>query len=643
MKRIKPYAYAGKILRVDLSTGAISSESTIEYAHKWLGGRGINQWILYSELRPWVTPYEPANRLVIGTGPLTGTLAPGANRHNIDSRNVFSWGVGSANSGGHFAAELKFAGYDHIVLQGRARNPVYLWIDDDHVQLREAKRIWGATTWETDDLLKEELDDERIQLICIGPAGENLVRGACIIANKNRAAGKCGLGAIMGSKNLKAIAVRGKGSVEVAQPDRFMRAVDDAWKKLESCPSIQQMSKYGTMGILYHKNEKGGIPRKNFQDNTIPPESLKEIDPDKFQTKYKERDMGYMACPVSCSNFYRIDHGPYAGLATEGVELETVVDFAARLAIDCASVIIKGHALCNQLGLDLDNATGPIAWAFECYQRGILTKKETDGLQLEWGDHGVVFELIRKIAYREGFGNILAEGSKHASEIIGKDSGYYAVHMKGQDLYEEVRLPIGWGLGTCVATRGGGHTTGAPSVEASAESELGEKVYGVKNLADPTAYEGKPELVVYFERQQAIVNSLILCMFMTNWVSPTLLSLRELAELYSAGTGWETTESEFRRTGERIVNLEKAFNVLHANLGRQDDYPSERFLKEPITSGRFKGFALSRDKYDKMLDRYYELHRWHHETGLQTRKCLEDLDLEDITEDLRRRGKLAEE
>lgn len=638
----KLYAYAGKILCVDLSTGDISTEPTINYLPKWLGARGINQWILYKELKPWVTPYEPANRLVIGAGPLTGTLAPAATRLCIASKNVFSHGVGTASSCGFFAPELKFAGYDHIVIQGRARKPAYLWIDDSHVEVRDAGGIWGKTTWETDELIKQEVGDEDIQLICIGPAGENLVRGACIIANRNRAAGKCGLGAIMGSKNLKAVAVRGTGSIEVAQPERFMQAVDNAREKIEKSPFFRRFTKYGTHGAWQSKNEVCSTPYKNFQDGHMPPELVSLMNPDIFVAKYKHRDIGYMACPLYCSKFYRVDHGPYAGLATEGFELATSVDFAGKLAIEYPPAIIKGHALCNQLGLDLDGATGPIAWAFECYQRGILTHKDTDGLKLEWGDYGVVFELIRKMAYREGFGNILAEGSRRASEIIGRGSGYYAIHMKGQDLYEEIRLPIGWGFGACVATRGGGHTTGSPSIEmklAPEIAELAKRVYGVE-VTGPDVYEGKPKLVLYFEYLQELLNSLGVCMFVSTWQDPGRMSFGELAELYSAATGWERTEEELVTIADRILNLEKAFNVLHAHLSRKDDYPPERFFAEPIKSGQFKGFALSKEKYDEMLDEYYKLHGWDVATGLPTEKCLKALDLLDVADDLRAENKL---
>jgi len=632
-------------MRVDLCTGSISSEPTIKYAKEWLGARGISQRILYNEIKPWVTPYEPANKIVISAGPFTGTLAPGATRLCLASKNVFSYGVGTANMCGFFAPELKFAGYDHIVIQGRARQPVYLSIDDDRVKLIDARGIWGKTTWETDDLVKEEVGDEDIQIICIGPAGENLVRGACVIGNRNRAAAKCGLGAIMGSKNLKAVAVRGTGSVEVAQPDRFMEAVDRNLESIKESPRLKPLFEYGTIGIFPYENEGGGMTYKNYQDGYMPEESIKHLDPDIFVSKYKQRNIGYMACPMACSRYYKVDHGPYAGLATEGFETNTMVDFGGKLAIDYAPAIIKAHSLCNQLGLDEDNTSAAISWAFECYQRGILTPKDTDGLRLEWSDYGVAFELIRKLAYREGFGNLLAEGPKYGSEILGRDSGYYPMALKGQGIYEETRLPIGWGLGVSVATRGGGHTTGAPICELFVEgdpklTESAEKVFGVKTFSR-VEYQDKARLVIYTERIQELINSSGICMFFGTWEGPDLIGFGEIAELYSAATGWETTEEELVRIADRIFNVEKAFNVLHADLGRKDDYPPQRCLREPIKSGPFKGHALSKEKYDSMLDEYYQLHGWNKDTGLQTRTCLEKLDLGDVADDLEKANKLV--
>ena len=636
--------YAGKIVRVDLSSASISLEPTMKYAREWLGGGGIDQWILYNEVKPWITPYAPANILTFGAGPLVGTMAPGASRVSAGSKNALTLGVGSSNSDSRFGPELKFAGYDHVILQGKARKPVYLWIDDEHIEIRDAAHLWGKTTGETVDAIRHELGDQEIHVLSIGPAGENIVRGACIIQNKGRAFGRCGFGGVMGSKNLKAVAVRGSGAIEVADGPRFMKAVDELRQKVTSMSNAEMVRKLGTPAALTRKQETCGIPYKNFQYLALPDELLAKINQESAQNKYKVGKIAYMGCPIGCGGYYHIDRGPYAGLTTEGYQFEALADFAGKLGVDDPSFIIKINNYCDQLGLDIDNVAGSIGWAMECYQRGILKEEDADGLKLEWGDAGVILELTRKIAYREGIGNILGEGCAHAAELLGRESGYYAMHIKGQDLYEVIRNDVGWGLGACVSTRGGGHTTGTPGVGIAEgeDLELTKKVYdGVSTVYDRTAYEGKAKLVGYFEKLHRICNALGVCHIVTSSLSPTGLGFPEIVELYSAATGWETTESDLRRAGTRMLNVEKAFNLLHTNLGRKDDYPPPRSMEEPIPTGSMKGWKLERKDWDKLLDDYYEMNHWDKGTSFPTRRCLEELDLKQIADDLEKAGKLG--
>jgi aldehyde:ferredoxin oxidoreductase len=646
-KDSKVYGYAGKMLRVDLSTGSIAYEPTEKYAREWLGGGGIDQWILYNEVKPWITPYAPANRLTFGAGPFVGTVAPGASRISAGSKNGLTLGVGSSNSDSRFGPELKFAGYDHIIFQGKARNPVYLWIDDDHVEIRDASHLWGKTTSETVDIIRQELGDREIHMVSIGPAGENIVRGACIIQNKGRAFGRCGLGGVMGSKNLKAVAVRGSGAVEVADPERFIRATDRARQSLISTDAGEMakiMAEMGTPGGVKNKQRTSGIPYKNFQSLILPDEMLASLDQVDVQKKYKVRNLRYMACPIGCGGYYRLDRGQYAGLVTEGYQYEALVDFGCKLAVADPTFTIKMNNYCDQLGLDIDIIGGAVGWAMECYQRGILTKEDTDGLRLEWGDAGVILELTRKIAYREGFGSILGEGCARAAKILGRESEYYAMHLKGQDLYEALRNDVGWGLGVCVATRGGGHTTGAPgiAIDRGQDMELTKRVYdGVSTCYEPQAYEGKAKLVGYFEQLHRINNSMGICHFTTAAVGPQNPGFPEIAEMYSAATGWETTGDDLRRAGKRMLNVEKAFNLLNTNLDRKDDYPPPRCLEEPIPTGPMKGWKLEKKDWDKLLDEYYEVNNWDKKTSFPTRRCLEGLELKQIVDDLEKAGKLG--
>jgi aldehyde:ferredoxin oxidoreductase len=636
-------AYAGKILRVNLTTGKIIVESSLKYVRDWLGGSGVGQWILYNEVKQWATPYAPANTLVIGTGPLNGTLAPGASRITADSKNALTLGVGSSNSDGHFAPELKFAGYDHIIIQGKARKPVYLWIKDDRVELKDAFHLWGKTTWKTDEMIKHELGSDNIQILCIGPAGENVARGACIIVNRGRALGRCGLGGVMGSKNLKAIAVRGTGTVKVANPGRFIKAIDEIRTRFEQSEFVKTLTRFGTPFGVKPKQETCGIPYKNFQSLVFPEESYAKWDVEGLQAAYRVRNMGYMACPMPCSRYFWVDHGPYAGLGTEGFQFEALANFSAKLAVDEPTFCIKANAYCNQLGLDIDNAAGAIGWAMECYQRGILKESDTDGLKLRWGDTGVILELIRRIAYREGFGNILGEGCAHAAELVARGSDYFAIHLKGQDLYEVLRSTIGWALGACVSTRGGGHTTGSPVSETNQDldEEVGEKIYGVRTVSQPLVFEGKAKLVGYFERLHRISNSLGVCHMTTTWFDPHLQGFPEFAELYSAATGWEVTEDDLKRAATRMLNIEKAFNILHAGFSRKHDYPPRRCLEEPIPSGSAKGVKIDQEKWDSLLDEYYEMNNWDKKTAFPTRRCLEDLDLKQIADDLEKAERLG--
>lgn len=639
------FALAGKILRVDLTSGKVWTEPTARYAEEWIGGRGINVWILFNEVKPWVTPFDPANRLIFGTGVLVGTLAPAATRLTIEAKSPVTGGLGSANSCGHFSPELKFAGYDHIVFQGRSRRPVYLWIDDNRVKIMDASHLWGKTTWEADASIKEELGDKNVQIASIGPAGENLVRAACIMINRARAAGRCGLGAVMGSKNLKAVAVRGSGSIKVFHQDEFMSEVDRTRGKIRKSPAAEILKAHGTQGFSLETNNFSFLPVRNFQDDYWESKNLEILKTEVFEKEYEVGRVGYLSCPICCSHFYKIASGPYAGVCSEGFEANDAWNFAGKLGIEYPQALIKLHAMCNEYGLDQDSASQAIAWAFECYQRGIITEKDTGGLHLEWGDHRIVVELLRKIALREGFGDILAEGSKRASKIVGRCSEKYAIHIKGQDSIEGMRTMKGWALGCVVSTRGGAHTRGAIGCEASSDApvEVMQKEFGISSWTNHLSYENKAKLVVYYERLKGVVDSLNICLHMTNWESLDLLDSRDLTKLYTEATGKKISSNEMMVIGERIHNIEKAFNVLHTGFAREDDYPPLRFMEEQVKSGPFKGEYLPRDKWDTMLDEYYELHGYDIKTGWQTRRCLEHLDLKQIADELEREGRLAED
>lgn len=449
----------------------------------------------------------------------------------------------------------------------------------------------------------------------------------------------------MGSKNLKAVAVKGSGDVKIAEPNRFMEAVDSLLERFADSPKVANIRRLGTSGILPRKQEMCGIPYKNFQFLVLPDELYEKIDQEKVQEDFKVRNLSGMSCPIACGRYLYVDHGSYAGLRSEGYQFEAVADFHGKLGVEDPGSCIKMNSYCNQLGLDIDLVAGSIGWAMECYQRGIIDEKDTDGLKLNWGDADTILELIRKIAYREGFGNILAEGCARAADLVGRKSDYFAMHMKGQDLYEVIRGAVGWGLGVCVSTRGGGHTTGAPCLETTAEDldeDRSRKIYdGVSTVTQPLSYEGKAKLVAFTEKLHRINNSLGICHFATVWSNPDVTGVSEMAELYSAATGWETTEEDLRRAATKMLNVEKVFNVLHADLSRKDDYPPLRDMEEPIPNGSAAGWKISKEKWDELLDEYYEINNWDKHTGLPTRRCLERLNLKEIADDLEKSGKVG--
>lgn len=641
------YGYAGKILRVNLSNGEINTEPTLKYARKWLGSSGIAIKILYDELRDWVTPYDPANRIVIGAGPLIGTTAPGANKMNISTLGPMTGGWASSFSDSYLGGQLKNAGYDAVVIQGKANAPVYLWIDDDKVEIRDACHLWGKTTWETLDGVREDLKDNRLHILSIGPAGENLARGACVIQDKGRAFGRGGAGAVMGAKNLKAVVVRGSGAVRVADRDRFMAAVAECRRMFKEHPKTEGIHKYGTLGFLKNKQAACGIAYKNFQDCRIPDDMADAIDPRKTIDKYEVAKQSFPGCAFGgCSRIMHITEGPYAGLVTESNQWEVVSTIQGRLAMKDPTFMFKANSLCNQYGLDVDAAGASIGWAMECFEKGIIDRKDTDGLILNWGDAEIVLELIRRISFREGFGDTLAEGCARAADIVGRGSKYYALNIKGMDLYEPCRGAMAWCLGVTTSTRGGGHTTGAPGIETiptGSDDDI-EKItafYGVENPHKVGLYEGRANMVTFMESLERANNSLGVCHFNTAaFFDVAFPSLPELAELYSAVTGWETTKEDLTSSTIRQLNLEKALNLRFTDFERNDDMPTKRDLEEPIKTGNLAGWKMDEEKYNKMLDEYYDLHGWDRKTSFPKKETFADLGLDYVAKDLEKIGKV---
>jgi len=634
--------YAGKILHVNLSTGKKFTEPTEKYSKKFLGGRGINQWILYKNMKPEIAPFDPESVIVFGAGVLCGTLAPTATRLSVVSKNLWTKGVGHGNVGGKFAPEMKFAGYDHFVIQGKSEKPVYLWINDDQVEIIDAKEIWGKTTWEADDFIKEKHGAD-IHVAAIGQAGENLTPSAGVIFNRARALARCGVGAVIGSKNLKAIAVRGTGSVNVAEPEKFVDFMDKLWDQIDGTEFTKLLRTDGTNCYGPGMNQTGSVPVRNFQDMYFPPERWEKLlSGYGHEEKYEVGKVACGSCPIHCSHFYEItDEGKYKGVKCEGFEVNIPYDFGTKFDTDYAPWLLQAQTLCTQYGLDIDSVSSSISWAFECFEKGLLTESDTDGLKLEWGNYEAVEELIRKMAFKEGFGAFLLDGCKGAAERLGKGSEKYAMHIKGQPLFEMLRVAKGWSLGSVVASRGGGHLDGAACCEflvPQIPRDICEKVYGVPTAGDPMTYEGKAKLVSYHEKLKGAIDSLGICYFATVWVSPDMPKIADYTQLLNYALGKDFTTAQVLEIGERVNNVGKAFNALHTQLRRKDDYPVDRFFNEPIPSGPRKGAVLERAKWDKMLDEYYEANGWNRETSLPEEKTLNRLELSEVAQDLKNSG-----
>ncbi|KON26658.1 hypothetical protein AC481_06705, partial [miscellaneous Crenarchaeota group archaeon SMTZ-80] len=432
------------------------------------------------------------------------------------------------------------------------------------------------------------------------------------------------------SKNLKAIAVRGTGEVKIADPDRFIGEVQETWIKINENPSTEIRRSYGTRGFLPNANNLGLLGVRNFQNDDWSQEKVEKIRQEILNEKYEIRKLACFNCPAYCSHYYKVDEGSYSGLICEGFQTNVDWDFAAKIDITDPLALMKINALCNELGLDIDNSSAPIAWAFELFEKGIIGTDETDGLKLEWGDSKVVIDLLKKISKREGFGKILAEGSKRASEIIGKGSEKFVSHIKGQDSIEAIRADKGWALGCVTAPRGGGHLDGA------------FQTYRTPDAGDPHSYNLKAEKVFWFERFKAVVDMMGICYFLTVWSHMDLLGPDDFAKLFNAATGQSIKSADLMLVGERVHNIEKAFNTLHAGFKRKDDFPPKRFMVESISSGPHKGEKLEEKGWNHMLDEYYQIHGWDVLTGWQKSKGLDRLKLSSVKEKLNQYGKLNE-
>lgn len=628
------YGWAGKRLKVYLTEGKVVTEETPEWLRReYVGGRGFNSRTLFDEIKPGVDPLGPDNVFIVGVGPLAGTLAPcGASRWTVTAKAPLTDIFGDGSGGGHFAPELKFAGYDQIIVYGRSPKPVYLWIKDDHVELRDASHLWGKTTWDTYDALIAELGDREIRDLTIGPAGENQVLYAKVFTGKARTGGKGGMGAVMGSKNLKAIAVRGSGSVKIARPGEFYKAAVDARNKILAAPYLKVLKEQGTLFIVRAASISKALTTRNSQAGYF--EGWEKLSWEAFKDHYAVRQSGCLGCLICDQHVYRVEEGPHAtyGYAPE---YGTTYPFTSKIGSDNLAASLQLCTLCDELGIDTHSCGGTIAFAMEAWEKGLLSAKDTDGLDLRWGNIDAVIQLVRKIAYREGFGNLLAEGSKKASREI-KGSEVCLAEAKGMECssyYPGVNENRGGALSFATSPIGGSLHRGTSGRRVPGELSprirkiLGEEIS--KEAANNRSYEGKGVALAIDNDFYAAFNSLESCLHLSG--QGRGLDEHDLARLFSAATGMDMDGDGLMKAGERIFNVEKAFN-LREGMRRKDDTLSERFFVE--RDGPDGTTGINRTKFEAMLDEYYKIRGWDRE-GFPTEEKLRDLNLGDIAEQLR--------
>jgi aldehyde:ferredoxin oxidoreductase len=625
--------WGNPILHVDLETGAVEKmEPEPDTRGKFLLGRGLGDWLLMKHVKPGTTdPLSPANVIAFGSGILVGTGFPGAVRTSMVSLNVLTGGYGESSCGGFFAARLKQAGSDGLLVSGRSPEPVFLWIEDGRVEIRGAAGLMGKTTFETSDAIKTELRRSDVSVCAVGPAGEKLVRYALINCD-NRYAGRCGMGAVMGSKNLKAIAVRGTGSVEVSDRRGFAELERRVRRALTVEPALQSKARYGLGKDTEAYNDMGLLPVKNFQAAGF--DGISGIGYDAVRPYYKKVVECASGCPVRCDRLVEIPEGqPYGGTRVSALEATPAYNMA-KLLVDDMPTVIKAFELCNGHGIDMHAWSTCMQWAIECFERGILTRSDTDKLDLRWGDGPMLLDSIRRIAHREGaFGDLLAEGVARASRKTGRGSENYAMHVRGMEIDDELRVDKGMAFGILTEPRGSGHTLGAffGSFDRSLTREEAKRLYGTENAARAEVYEDKADLVVHTERYGAVQDCLGICWFASHRAAPRLIEYYHMgvyAALIGCATGRRVSEEELVEIAERILTLEKSINIL-AGMRRKDEYPPRRFF-EPIPGGPKKGMKLDRLSLDGLFRRHSELHGWDPETGVPRGKTLENLGLIDI-------------
>jgi aldehyde:ferredoxin oxidoreductase len=608
------YGYNGRILRVDLSNKEISMEEPDDnFYRRYMGGRGFIGHYLLKELKPKVDPLGPDNKLIFATGVITGGRIGGSGRNSVGAKSPLTNGYGEAEAGGYWGPELKRTGYDAIIFEGKSEKPVYLWIGGEEPELRDASHLWGKTTLETEEAIREELGDRLVKTALIGPAGENLVRLACILNDVTRAYGRAGMGAVMGSKNLKGVAVRGKRPPALADPAKIKEIVK--WTNENYSKGFQDV---GTAGGVVGLNQNSGLPTRNFRDPSF--EGAEAISGQTMRDTILINRATCYACPVKCKRVVKVDQPYKVDPAYGGPEYETIGSLGSNCGIDNLAAIAKGNELCGAYSLDTIGVGTTIAFAMECFENGLITEKDTDGIELRFGNADAMLKMVEMIAKREGIGDLLAEGVMRAAEKIGKGASEFAMHVKGQEFpMHEPRYKLGMGMGYTISPTGADHMQSIHD-GGSGRHPGGLLRLGVLNgLPANDLSPGKVRMFVYQQHWNSLRNCAGLCVFLP-------YSFNQVPEIVQAITAWDVTNWELMKVGERGTTMARAFNVREGFTRADDAFPKR--MHEAFTSGPLEGVAVGEERLAEAISVYYDMMGWDRETGVPTRGKLQELDIE---------------
>jgi aldehyde:ferredoxin oxidoreductase len=598
---------------IDLSKKKITIKQTPNSLKKlFLGGRGLNSYYLNKMIKSNTDPLSPNNVLIFGTGFLTGTLVPNSSRFNVSAKSPETGILGDSNCGGYFGAELRYTGFDRLIIQGKSKKPCYLYITDNKIEIKDANDYWGMDTTEVQQSLRKDLG--HVETACCGVAGENLVRFACVRTGVKNAAGRCGLGAVMGSKNLKAIAARGTQGIKVAHPEEMLETVEQLKEYIMSSKITSILGTVGTPLLYEVSNTLGAIRTKNSQLNAWSDSLNAQV----VET-FVEKMIGCSSCIVHCRHRNK--------LGGEGPEYTALGLLGANLGIEDTANVIELNNICNELGLDISSAGSILAWVFELYEKGIIDKKITEE-KIHFGDFELAKRLLYKISRREGFGNILAEGTCNVKRF-GEKSNDYLIAVKGlpQSDPHDVRYMKAFALGIATSSRGADHLRSRPTLEIflNLPLEVRERIYGKGVPNDPTSYKGKEKTVYFSDNIFAVIDSLGICKFICHgFNSPHFVDYTWMKKLIHCSSDWTYKEKDIQEVGKRIIDIERIFNN-REGISRKDDTLPKRYFDDKMPLKLSKGHQIDRKEFDKLISRYYKLRGWDMD-GQVKKECVKELE-----------------